>query len=135
MILCASPKYLERHGMPTKPQDLCDHNCLVLSRSRRITWWHFRQGAEVEKVQVSGNLSSMGGTPLLEAGIQGVGVVMLSEWMLAPHVNSGELISVLEKWEASLYEGGSGGVYAVYLDAPNAKLAIRSFIDHLLTSL
>ena len=132
MSLCASPQYLARHGIPTQPRDLADHNCLVLSRSRRIVWWHFRQGEEAEKIQVSGNLASVGGTPLLEAGIQGVGLIMLPEWMVAHHINAGALVAVLDKWEPSLYAGGSGDVYAVYLDDPNTKPVIRSFIDHLL---
>ena len=135
MTLCASPEYVGRHGMLTQPHDLSDHNCLVLSRSRRIAWWYFRQGEVTEKVQVKGNLSSIGGTPLMEAGLQGVGVMMLPEWMVASHINSGVLLTVMEKWKPSLYEGGSGDVYAVYLDDPNTKPAIRSFIDHLLASL
>ena len=135
MTLCASPEYLARHGAPTTPHDLADHNCLVLSRSRRIVWWHFRQGEEVEKVQVSGNLTSVGGSPLLAAGIQGVGLMMLPAWMVASHINSGALVGVMEKWEPSLYEGGSGDVYAVYLDNANTKPVIRSFIDHLIPSL
>ncbi len=135
MLLCASPHYLARHGMPTTPQDLADHNCLVLSRSRRIAWWHFRQGEAAQKIQVTGSLTSVGGTPLLEAGILGVGLVMLPGWMVASHVNTGDLVRVMEAWEPSLYEGGSGHVYAVYLDDPNTKPVIRSFIDHLLASL
>lgn len=135
MVLCASPEYLTRYGVPTQPHDLADHNCLVLSRSRRIAWWHFQQGEATQKVQVSGNLTSIGGTPLLEAGIQGAGLMMLPEWMVAPHINSGVLVGVMEKWEPSLYEGGSGDVYAVYLNDPNTQPVIRSFIDHLLASL
>jgi DNA-binding transcriptional LysR family regulator len=131
MVLCASPDYLAQHGIPTKPHDLADHNCLVLSRSRRIAWWHFRQGEKTAKVQVSGNLTSIGGTPLLEAGIQGVGILMLPEWMVASHINSGALVNVMKKWEPSLYEDGSGDVFAVYLDDPNTKPVIRAFIDHL----
>lgn len=135
MTLCATPEYLARYGIPTKPHDLADHNCLVLSRSRRIAWWHFRQGEEVEKVQVHGNLKSVGGSPLLEAGIQGIGLMMLPAWMVASYIHSGTLVGVMEKWEPSLYEGGSGDVYAVYLNNPNTKPVIRSFIDHLLTPL
>lgn len=135
MRLCATPEYLARHGIPTKPDDLADHNCLVLSRSRRIAWWHFRQGEHAQKVQVSGSLMSIGGTPLLEAGIQGAGLIMLPEWMVASYIHSGVLVGVLEKWEPSIYQSGSGGVYAVYLDDPKTKPIIRSFIDHLLTFL
>lgn len=135
MSLCASPEYLARYGVPTKPGDLADHNCLVLSRSRRVVWWHFRQGEETEKVRVSGSLTSVGGTPLLEAGIQGLGLMMLPQWMVASHINSGAMVSVMKKWKPSLYAGGSGDVYAVYLDDPNTKPTIRSFIDYLLASL
>lgn len=135
MIVCASPEYFARHSIPQKPQELSDHNCLVLSRSRRIVWWYFHQNEEVEKTQVKGNLSSVGGTPLLEAALQGVGITMLSDWVVAPYINSGALINILEGWEANLHENGSGSVYAVYLDAPNIKSTIRSFIEHLLSSL
>lgn len=135
MLLCASPAYLAHYGLPTKPHDLTDHNCLVLSGSRRITWWHFRRGEEVEKIQVSGNLTSVGGTPLLEAAIHGVGLVLLADWMVACHINAGNLVNLMEKWEPSLYENGSGDVYAVYLDNPNTKPVIRAFLDHLLVSL
>ncbi len=135
MSLCASPEYLARYGVPTEPHDLADHNCLVLGRSRRIAWWHFRQGHAVEKVRVRGNLTSIGGTPLLEAGIQGLGLMILPGWMVASHIKSGAVLSVMEKWEPSLYVGGSSDVYAVYLDDPNTKPAIRSFINHLLASL
>ena len=135
MKLSASPEYLGRHGTPARPHDLSGHNCLVLSRSRRIAWWHFRRGEEAEKIQVRGNLLSVGGTPLLEAGIQGVGIVMLPTWMAASHIDSGDLVGVMEEWEPSLYEGSSGDVYAIYLDDPNTKPAIRAFIDHLFVTL
>ncbi len=135
MLLCASPAYLARCGLPAKPHDLADHNCLVLSGGRRITWWHFRRGEEVEKIQVSGNLTSGGGTPLLEAAIHGVGLVLLAEWIVGCHINAGNLINLMEQWEPSLYENGSSDVYAVYLDNPNTKPAIRAFLDHLLVSL
>lgn len=135
MALCASPKYLARRGMPIQPRDLAEHNCLVLSRRQRVVWWHFQQDEKTEKVQVSGNLRSIGGTPLLDAGIQGGGLMMLPEWMVASPINAGDLVRVMEKWEPSLYAGGNGDVYAVYLDDPNTMPVIRSFIDHLLASL
>ncbi len=135
MLLCASPHYLAQYGVPTRPQDLVEHNCLVLSRSRHMVCWYFRQGKKAVKVQVRGNLTSIGGSPLLDASLRGVGLAMLPEWMLTPALQSGALISVLEDWKPDLYKGGSGGVYAVYVDDPSTKPVIRSFIDHLLATL
>ena len=92
MVVCASSTYLEKYGMPENPHELSGHNCLVLSRSRRIVWWHFSHDKIAEKVQVKGNLSSIGGTPLLEAALQGVGITTLSNWVVAPYINSPDLI-------------------------------------------
>ena len=87
------------------------------------------------KVQVRGNLTSIGGSPLLDASVRGVGLAMLPAWMLRSALQSGALISVLEDWKPDLYKGGSGGEYAVYLDDPSTKPVIRSFIGHLLAAL
>jgi DNA-binding transcriptional LysR family regulator len=134
MVVCASPDYLGRQGIPAKPQDLSSHNCLALNRQRRNTPWHFRHGALALKVPVGGNLSSIGGTPLLEAALQGVGLTLLPAWMAETHLRAGTLMPVLGSWAADIFEGGSGTVYAVYLEDPRSKPALRSFIDYFLTS-
>ena len=39
-VLCASPDYLARHGMPRAPDELVRHECLVLvgSQGRQDIW-------------------------------------------------------------------------------------------------
>lgn len=131
MQLCASPGYLEKQGVPADPQVLSDHNCLVLNHGRQITWWHFRKHHDYQKVQVSGNVNSIGGTPLLEAARQGIGITMLADWMLAEDIKKGTLVSILPLWQPSLYASGSGDIYAVFLNDRYMKPALRSFIEFL----
>jgi DNA-binding transcriptional LysR family regulator len=129
--VCASPDYISRHGMPLKPADLEQHNCLVLSQNRQVVNWYFKKGAQHKKIAVRGNLSSKGGTPLLEAVISGVGVVQLSNWMIDDAVREKKLVVCLPEWESSLHESTSGEVYAVYKGSKFPKPVIRAFIDFL----
>lgn len=131
-LLCASPEYLRQHPAPKKPQDLSQHNCLLLSHDRQKTYWHFRKGDQYNKAPVQGNLSSRGGTPLLEAAVAGAGIVLLSGWMMADYIKQGKLQVCLPGWQSSLYEGSSGEIYAVYHGSKYPKPGVRALIDFLL---
>lgn len=129
--VCASPDYINRYGMPLKPTDLEQHNCLRLSQDRQVVNWYFKKGSQHKKIAVKGNLSSKGGTPLLEAAIRGVGVVQLSNWMINDAVKQAKLVVCLPEWQSSLHESTSGEVYAVYKGSKFPKSVIRAFIDFL----
>ncbi len=128
LSLCASPEYLAANSEPGDPQALRNHNCLVLNRGRHFTWWHFKKGNDYQKVQVSGNVISIGGTPLLEAARQGLGVTMLADWLIAADIQRGTLVNILSEWQPSLHEGGSGDIYALFLNDRYMKPALKSFI-------
>jgi len=135
MIVCASKHYLNQHGIPLYPQELTNHNCLAIKFNRQSTNWYFHRGKEKQKIQVGGNLLSSGGTPLVEAAVQDLGILMLSEWMLKDKLNSDELVPILESWQASLYEKGSGDIYMVFLDNKYMNPALRVFINFIVQRL
>ena len=137
-ILCASPHYLEEQGTPTKPEDLLAHNCLLLNRDRQRTYWHFRHGnklTDYKKIPVCGNLSSKGGTPLVEAAVNHGGIVLISSWMVSDLIHAGKLVQCLPDWQASLFEESSGVIYAVYQGNKYLKPSVRVFIDFLVDKL
>ena len=135
-ILCASPSYLEKHGIPSRPEDLTDHNCLVLKRDKQKTYWHFRHKlTDYKKIPVSGNLASKGGTPLLEAAINHGGIILLSSWMVEKLIADGKLVQCLPAWQGSLFEESSGVIYAVYQGNKYLKPSLRVFIDFLVEKL
>ena len=129
--LCASDEYLRRQGMPLKPSDLEQHNCLVLNQNRQVVHWYFKKGSQSKKIAVNGNLSSKGGSPLLEAVTRGTGITLLSNWMVAPSIREGKLVVCLPEWQSSLHLSTSGDVYAVYKGSKYPKPVIRAFIDFL----
>ena len=133
--LCASPDYLAKAKPLTQPADLIDHNCLLLSQDRQITHWYFKKDKEKIKVAVNGNLYSKGGTPLLEAAVNGGGIVQMSQWMMLDLINAKQLEICLADWKPSLHKDTSGEVYAVYLGNKFLRPALRAFIDFLVMKL
>ena len=133
--LCAAPDYLQHTGIPTSPEDLVDHNCLLLTPKRQQQYWHFRRDEQQQQVAVSGNLASTGGTPLLEAAEQGAGLLLLPHWMLSASLAGGRLVSVLDDWRASPVDAPEAGVYAVFQNNKYMEPAVRLFIDYLVEQL
>lgn len=134
-LLCASPAYVQTFGMPEKPEELTKHNCLILGQNRQEVFWHFTRDQDYRKIPVRGNLISRGGTPLLEAARQGCGLLLISQWMIQPHLDRKELVVCLPEWQAQLHESTSGDVYAVYKGGKYTKPALRAFIDYLVEKL
>ncbi|PHR88377.1 MAG: transcriptional regulator [Moritella sp.] len=134
-ILCASPEYLAKFGMPKAPADLSEHNCLTLANSRQRCYWYFKKNKQITKVGVQGNLSSKGGSPLLEAALHDGGMLLMSKWMTVDYIGDGKLVECLPQWQASAYEGASAEVYAVYHGSKYQRPALRAFIDFLVEKL
>ena len=108
-VLCASPDYLTRRGVPESLQDLQQHDCLVLKeRDNAFGIWQL-QGPEGEaSVRVSGPLSSNSGEIVLQWALDGRGVLLRSMWDVKPLLDQGWLVQVLADYRQS------ADVWAVY---------------------
>ena len=108
-VLCASPDYLTRRGVPESLQDLQQHDCLVLKeRDNAFGIWQL-QGPEGEaSVRVSGPLSSNSGEIVLQWALDGRGVLLRSMWDVKPLLDQGRLVQVLPDYRQS------ADVWAVY---------------------
>ena len=108
-VLCASPDYLKRRGVPHHLDDLVQHDCLVLKeRDNAFGIWQL-QGPEGEaSVRVSGPLSSNSGEIVLQWALDGRGVLLRSRWDVKPLLDQGRLVQVLADYRQS------ADVWAVY---------------------
>ncbi|WP_010461042.1 LysR family transcriptional regulator [Acidovorax radicis] len=98
-VLCASPAYLALAGEPTQPADLLAHQCIVIRESdETYGTWHLRQGERQETLKVRGMLSTNDGAAATVWALEGHGVLMRSEWDVAPHLAAGRLQRVLAGW-------------------------------------
>jgi DNA-binding transcriptional LysR family regulator len=129
MFLCASPRYLRRHGTPATPADLSRHNCLTYTYSgTRTTWRMARNGKEVA-IPVSGTCRSNNGELLARAATSGLGIVFEPSFIVAEALRTRKLVRLLPGWESDPFT-----IYAVYANREFLPLKVRSLIDFLVAS-
>jgi LysR family transcriptional activator of dmlA len=98
-ILCASPKYLERHGGPRTPADLAQHACLVIhERDQSFGVWRLYGPAGLETVKVTSPMSSNHGDVVRTWAIEGHGIMLRAVWDVAESLASGQLVRVLSSY-------------------------------------
>jgi DNA-binding transcriptional LysR family regulator len=129
-LLCASPAYLERHGMPGAPRDLAQHQCLYLGDAPGDNRWHFRRESESRTVEVRGRYIANDVDARLEAAMNDLGIASLPDFAAVEALREGRLVHVLADWEfeARAY---TGPVWALY--PPNRFLPsrVRALLDYL----
>jgi LysR family transcriptional regulator, transcriptional activator for dmlA len=97
-VVVASPAYLKRKGTPARPEDLAQHDCLVVRENdRRFDLWRLqreRDRAET-RVRVQGPLSSNSGELVRDWCLAGRGIMLRSLWDIAPQLANGHLVRLL----------------------------------------
>ncbi len=93
-VVCSSPKYFKAHGKPNEPHDLREHNCLVDSFSPRK--WTFKKGSRETLVEVKGTLSSNSSAIIIQAALDGVGIIKVPRYTVRGELSSGRLKSIFE---------------------------------------
>ncbi|MDE1992762.1 MAG: LysR family transcriptional regulator [Rhizobiaceae bacterium] len=126
-IMAASPAYLLRQGTPTHPTDLSTHECLGLSYWRHHDQWHLFGPDGEWRLDVSGRLSADNGDALRIAALNGAGIVLQPEVMLAEDIARGRLVQVLSPWTPV-----SSPMYLLYAPDRRPTAKLRSMIDFLL---
>lgn len=100
-IVCASPSYLQRHGMPTHPEELRRHNCIALRENNEdVTLWRFVNAgnSEAVNIRVEPRVTSNDGEITRIWALAGMGVIMRSEWHVADDIKAGRLVRLLDGW-------------------------------------
>jgi len=95
-VLCAAPAYLSEQGRPETPEDLLDHNCLLLRfpGSQQFRWTlQTPEGPKTYSVQ--GRFDADDGDVLTGWALEGRGIVLKPLWEVAEHLRDGSLVPVL----------------------------------------
>lgn len=128
-VIVASPAYLERHGLPTEPQDLMHHDCLRFNFRRSQDEWPFRDPASGRQysLAISGSVSGNSGVVLRQLALDGVGLARLGRYHVADDIATGRLTPVLEDFNAGEIEE----VHALFLGHQHLAARVRAFVDFL----
>ncbi len=126
-LLVASPKYLDRAGRPTSPEDLVAHTTMTMGEEEGRQRWELQgRDGEVRRVELKPRVAGFDFPMLMALAKQGLGVTMLPETMCAEAVRSGELEVVLPDWRLP-----QGIAHAVFASRRGMLPAVRVFIDFL----
>ncbi|NOK22189.1 LysR family transcriptional regulator [Corallococcus carmarthensis] len=129
--VCASPRYLERHGPPHHPLELAGASHAVVSYfaspSGKQLPFVFHRGTERLEVQGRSQLTLNETNAYLGAGLAGLGVMVAPRFVVEPFLATGELVRVLEGWLPE-----ARPVFLVYPPARQRDAGLRVFIDWVL---
>jgi DNA-binding transcriptional LysR family regulator len=128
MRIVGAPAYFARHQAPASLQDLMTHNCinLRLASSGGLYAWELLHDGQPIEARVRGQAVFTNVHHMLAAALDGVGVTFLPESLVAPHVEAGRLVSVMEDWCPSF-----PGLHAYYPSRRHSSRALGLVIDAL----
>ncbi|MEE4078117.1 LysR family transcriptional regulator [Pseudomonas viridiflava] len=98
--LCASPAYLEQHGIPASPDELAGHRCICIRENDEdVTLWHMSKGSTKKTLRIEPALLTNDGSVARRWAEQGLGIVLRSQWDVSDAIASGALVRVLADWQ------------------------------------
>ena len=124
-LLCASPDYLARQGIPSSLADLNSHRGIFYT-NRGVADWRFQtfDGAIVVRAKLALGINN--GDMLRDAAIAGLGIALLPAFIAGPAIREGRLaeIDVGHKPEAEF-------IYMAHPEGRNPSAKLRAIADHL----
>ncbi len=134
-VLCASRSYLEKKGVPTKPEHLAEHDCLAMVKLvEPLTNWYFTVGNKEQTVSIKPARSSNDGALVRKWALEGHGIMLKSYLDIAEDLKTGRLVSLLEPFSPDYHRSGSkhgADLYVVYPTRQYVPERVRTFIDML----
>lgn len=125
-VICAAPSYLKAHGMPDRPEDLLQHNCLRLSTVSSWNDWDFPGPNGPGVLHVTGNFEANSADSVYHAVLAGLGVARLSTYLVSDDIRAGRLVRILPE-----YVQENSDMLAVYASRRNLPPKVRVFVDFL----
>ena len=100
-VLCAAPRYIDDHGLPDTPDDLARHHRIGFVRAstgRMQPMQLTRDGRTIEP-DLPARFITSDSAVALSAGLDGVGITPLAEFVASHYLTSGALVRVLPGWQ------------------------------------
>jgi DNA-binding transcriptional LysR family regulator len=125
VVVVGAPSYLKRKGVPEKPTDLLQHDCLVVRWSEDgEPWaWELERGKKSWRVPVRGPVTTNDRELLLALALAGTGLLYAFEPTIVGEIARGRLRVVLEPYAANV-----PGLYLYFPSRAQVSPALRAFV-------
>jgi len=123
-VLCASPEYLVRHGVPQHPADLLRHTIIAASNISPRVEWKFGAVEDPTMVRMKPRLTVTSNDGAIEAIVSGLGIGRLLSYQIADELAAGRLKIILADYEEAPWP-----VHVVHRESKFGSSKVRNFID------
>ncbi len=125
-MLCASPDYLARHGVPMHPSDLAGHAVIGTTNLSPRAGWRFGVTEEPTLVRVKPRLTVTSNDGAIAAACGGLGIARLLSYQVADELASGQLQVILAEYEEAPWP-----IHVLHRESKYGSSKVRAFIDML----
>lgn len=125
-VTAASPDYIARHGMPRHPRELDRHRCVnyFSAKTGKTYDWDFQRGDETIEIPMPGVIALNDSNAYVRAGLAGLGIIQMADYLLEKHVAGGSLVRVLGDWASKPLP-----VHIVYPQNRHMSAKVRVFVE------
>ncbi len=125
LVVCASPEYAGRHGLPASVEELAQHVCIDQRLANgRILPWEFKVDGHVRRFTPASAIVYNDPSLVLESVVGGQGIAQLPAYQVCDRLRSGELSACLGHAAPD-----GGGHYLCYLSRVQLPKRVRVFVD------
>lgn len=128
-VICASPDYVARHGVPDDPARLDAHACLTLSDAPELARWPFMIAGKRAVIDVGGRgrVTANNAETLLELAVMGLGIVRLPDVIVGPSLRARKLVPLF----VDTHVAEPVPVHAIYPYARQRPPKVGAMVDYL----
>ncbi|MBQ5946286.1 LysR family transcriptional regulator [Massilia sp. ST3] len=125
-VTCASPAYIERYGMPEHPRDLERHRCVnyFSTKTGKIYNWDFTRHGERIELALPGVIALNDSNAYIEAGLSGLGIIFMADYLLTEHLATGRVVRLLPDWRSDPLP-----IHVVYPQNRHLSAKVRVFVE------
>jgi DNA-binding transcriptional LysR family regulator len=134
--VCASPAYLKKRGHPKTPEELVNHDCLLLTLPGFADQWKFRKKTSKKRsdeisVDVRGRLHTSNAVALKACALADMGLILQARWITGHELREGTLIDVFPNYEVTAATFDSPNAWLIYPSKTYLPLKVSVFVDFL----
>lgn len=129
--VCASPDYVAAAEHPSEPSELSNRDCLTFPLPGFSNIWRFREASGNEtEIPIHSAMSANSGMVLRNCALQGLGIVLLSDWLIGRDIAEGRLIDLFPNHEATP-NNFQAAISVLYPNQKYTPQKVKVFVSHL----
>ena len=129
-VVCASPAYLAKHGVPAKPDDLANHATILSSGVSASPEWRFNAKQDQIVTALHPRMTTTTNDSAIAAAVAGFGIARVLSYQVANQLRDGSLQIILEEFEPPALP-----VNVIHREGRHATQKVRAFLDLVIDTL